>query len=252
MVFSRAIPASYIPRVECAPMAARLGLALFLVAGLHSCIRYEYEHELWLDVDGSGRVNVTGRPDLWAAFKGLAAEGDEDALQQRARDLFARSGLHVRKVDLTHRGGRAYLFVAAAFDDVNRLAGTPAFPDLRIALRPEDGRLRLQGSWQRPPSLATAEGRAEDNGLVAVRFHLPSKIYRHENASGGVERGNIVGWRQEVAAALRGRELAFGALLDRRSIFYSTVGLFAGAVALALALLGVMVYIVRKKGQRGG
>jgi len=96
-------------------MAARLGLALLLVAGLHSCIRYEYEHELWLDVDGSGRVNVTGRPDLWAAFKGLAADGDE--LQRRARDLFERSGLRVRKVDVTHRGGRAYLFVAAAFDD---------------------------------------------------------------------------------------------------------------------------------------
>jgi hypothetical protein len=232
-------------------MAARLALALFLVAGLHSCIRYEYEHELWLDVDGSGRVNVTGRPDLWAAFKGLAADGDEDALQHRARDLFERSGLRVRKVDVTHRGGRAYLFVAASFDDVNKLAGTPAFPDLRISLRPEDGRLRLQGSWQRP-SLAAATARAQDDGLMAVRFHLPSKIYRHENAADGVERGNIVGWRQDVAVARRGGELAFGAVLDRRSIFYSTVGLFAGAVALALALLGVMVYIVRKKGQRGG
>ncbi|HEY2941172.1 MAG TPA: hypothetical protein VGN09_01950 [Vicinamibacteria bacterium] len=230
-------------------MAARLALALFLAAGLQSCIRYEYEHELWLDVDGSGRVNLTGRPDLWAAFKGLAVDGDEDALRQRARDLFERSGLRVRKVDVTHRGGRAYLFVAAAFDDVNRIGGTPAFPDLRIALRPEDGRLHLQGSWQRPPALAAA-ARPREDGVMAVRFHLPSKIYRHENAADGVERGNIVGWRQDVAVSLRGRELAFGALLDRRSIFYSTVGLFAGAVALALALLGVMVYIVRKKGQR--
>jgi hypothetical protein len=230
-------------------MAARLALALFLVAGLHSCIRYEYEHELWLDVDGSGRVNVTGRPELWAAFKGLAAGGDEDTIQQRARDLFERSGLRVRKVDVTHRGGRAYLYVAAAFDDVNKLAGTPAFPDLRIALRPDDGRLRLQGSWQRPPSPAPAAAGADD-GLMAVRFHLPSKIYQHENAADGVERGNILVWRQDVAAALGGKELAFGAVLDRRSIFYSTVGLFAGAVALALALLGVMVYIVRRKGQR--
>jgi hypothetical protein len=230
-------------------MAARLALALLLAAGLHSCIRYEYEHELWLDVDGSGRVNLTGRPDLWAAFKGLAVDGDEDALRQRARDLFERSGLRVRKVDVTHRGGRAYLFVAAAFDDVNRIGGTPAFPDLRIALRPEDGRLHLQGSWKRPPALAAA-ARPREDGVMAVRFHLPSKIYQHENAADGVERGNIVGWRQDVAVSLRGRELAFGALLDRRSIFYSTVGLFAGAVALALALLGVMVYIVRKKGQR--
>jgi hypothetical protein len=228
-------------------MAARLALALLLAAGLPSCIRYEYEHEFWLDVDGSGRVDVTGRPDLWAAFKGLPVDGGEDALAQRARETFERSGLRVRKVDVTHRGGRAYLFVRAAFDDVNRLAGTPAFPDLRIALRSEDERLRLQGSWQRP---AVVVATAAADGVMAVRFHLPSKIYHHENAAGGVERGNIVGWREDVSAALRGRELAFGVLMDRRSIFYSTVGLFAGAVAVALALLGVMVYVVRKKGQR--
>src|SRR4029077_14732200 len=48
-----------VPRVECAPMAARLALALLLAAGLPSCVRYEYEHEFWLDVDGSGRVNIT-------------------------------------------------------------------------------------------------------------------------------------------------------------------------------------------------
>src|SRR2546422_2395873 len=172
-------------------MAARLALALLLVAGLHSCIRYEYEHELWLDVDGSGRVNVTGRPGLWAAFKGLTVDADEDALQQRARDLFERSGLRVRKVDVTHRGGRAYLFVAAAFDDVNKLAGTPAFPDLHISLRPDDGRLRLEGSWQRPPSLASAGGRTGSEGLVAVRLPLPSKIFRHQYAPGGGELCDI-------------------------------------------------------------
>jgi hypothetical protein len=229
-------------------MAARLALALLLAAGLPSCVRYEYEHEFWLDVDGSGRVNITGRPDLWAAFKGLPVDGDEDALGRRAREAFERSGLRVRTVDVTHRGGRAYLFVRAAFDDVNRLAGTPAFPDLRIALRPEDGRLHLQGSWLRPAVVATSA--AADDGVMAVRFHLPSKIYQHDNAARGVERGNIVAWRQDVSAALRGRELVFGAVMDRRSIFYSTVGLFAGAVALALALLGVMVWVVRRKGQQ--
>jgi hypothetical protein len=229
-------------------MAARLALALLLLAGLGSCVRYEYEHEFWLEVDGSGRVDLTGRPDLWAAFKGLPVDGGEDALARRAREVFERSGLRVRKVDVTHRRGRAYLFVRAAFDDVNRLGGTPAFPDLRIALRPEEGQLRLQGSWHLPAPAAAVT--AADDGLLAVRFHLPSKIYHHDNAADGVERGNIVGWREDVAAARRGRELAFGALMDRRSIFYSTVGLFAGAVLLALALLGAMVWVVRRKGQQ--
>jgi hypothetical protein len=230
-------------------MAARLALALLLAAGLGSCTRYEYEHEIWLEVDGSGRVNLTGRPELWTCFKGLPAEPDEDALQRRARDLFERSGLRVRRVDVNHRRGHAYLFVAAAFDDVNRLGGTAAFPDLRIALRPDGERLRLEGEW-RPAAAASAP--AGIDGIMAVRFHLPSKIYWHENAHGGVERGNILSWRQPVADGLAGHELAFGAVMDRRSIFYSTVGLFAGAVLAALAMLAAIVYLVRRKGQRAG
>jgi hypothetical protein len=164
--------------------------------------------------------------------------------------LFEHAGLRVRRVDVTHRRGHAYLYVSAAFDDVNRLDGTLAFPDLRIALRRQGERLRLEGSWQRPPS-ATAP-KAESDGLMAVRFHLPSKVYQHENAADGVERGNILGWRQDVAAGLRGQALAFGATMDERSIFYSTVGLFAAAVALALALLAGIVYLVRRKGQTDG
>jgi hypothetical protein len=229
-------------------MWSRWAVPLLLLLSLRGCVAYEYEHEFWLKVDGGGTVYVTGRPDLWAAFKGLSASADEDALQRRARELFERSGLRVRRVDVTHRRGRAYLFVAASFDDVNALGRTPAFPDLQMQMRSEGERLRLEGTWRRPAAYASAT--AESDGVMAVRFHLPSKIYEHQNAMDGVERGNIVGWRQDLAAALQGSPLGFGAIMDRRSIFYSTVGLFAAAVALGLALLALMIYIVRRKGQR--
>ena len=99
---------------------------------------------------------------------------------------------------------------------MNALSGSAAFPDLDIALRREGDRLRLLGEWRRP--LGEADAPAATEGLLAVRFHLPSKLYEHENATDGVERGNIVGWREEVTAALRGEPLAFGALMDERSI----------------------------------
>ena len=51
-------------------------------------------------------------------------------------------------------------------------------------------------------------------GLMAVRFHLPSKVYGHDNAAGGVERGNIVSWRQDVGQGLADGFLAFGATID--------------------------------------
>ncbi len=231
-----------------------LGLVglLCLAALLQGCLVYEYEHEFWLRVDGSGTVFVTGRPALWASFKGLGQAGavETTVTRETARALFERSGLRVRRVTLTRREGRPYLFLAADFDDVNRLSGSAAFPDLTIGLRAEGGRLRLAGSWVQPP-VATAAASGERDGLMAVRFHLPAKVYEHQNAAEGVERGNIVAWRQEVAAALDGRSLDFGAVMDRRSILHSTVGLFALAIGLGLGLLAAALYLVLRKGRRG-
>jgi hypothetical protein len=225
----------------------RWALPALLLFTLRGCVAYEYEHEFWLHVDRSGTVYVTGRPDLWAAFKALPATGDEEALRRAARDLFESSGLRVRRVTVTHRGGRPYLFVSADFPDVNRLSTTPAFPDLRIGVRARDDRLRLEGSWQ-PPAVG-GRGAATD-GLLAVRFHLPSKVYSHDNAVEGVERGNIVGWRETVQEGLAGHPLAFGALIDRRSILLSTVVVFGTAIALALALVGLLLYAVFRRGRR--
>lgn len=228
-------------------MLGRLAAVVLLAAGLRGCVVYEYEHEFWLQVDGSGTVFVTGQPALWAAFKGLERpEAEPAALRQAARDLFERSGLRVRRVTVTRRSGRPYLFVAADFDDVNRLFGTPAFPDLQLRFMPAGERLRLEGAWR--PLRAASAPSAE--GLMAVRFHLPSKIYMHENAADGVERGNIVGWRQALAQGLAGHPLAFGAEMDRRSILLSTVGLFAAAIAGGLAILALAAYWVLRTGKR--
>ena len=231
-------------------MIPRLAAALLLVTALRGCLTYEYEHEIWLQVDGSGVVNVTGRPGLWTAFKSLPLdESDPDAMKTAARKLFEDSGLEVRRVTVTKRRGQRYLFVSAAFKDVNRISYTRAFPDLRVGLRREDGRLIMDGSWQRPIE-ALPGGEKNKDGLMAVRFHLPSKVYSHRHAADGVERGNILGWRQETAAALEGGRLDFGATMDERSILSSTVMLFAGAVVLAVVLLSVALWAVVRQGRK--
>jgi hypothetical protein len=232
-------------------MIPRLVLGLILLITLPGCLTYEYEHEFWLRVDGSGTVNVTGRPALWTAFKALGDPEDPDgsATREAARELFERSGLRVKRVTLTHRGGQAYLFVSADFSEVSRLSYTPAFPDLRVALQAEGGRLHLEGRWQRPLD-APDIGDRDREGLMAVRFHLPSKVYGHRNATDGVERGNILGWRQEVSAALDGDPLDFGAVMDERSILFSTVVLFGGAVVLAVILLALALWAVVRRGRR--
>jgi hypothetical protein len=84
---------------------------------------------------------------------------------------------------------------------------------------------------------------------MAVRFHLPSQVYEHKNAFAGVERGNIVSWRQDMRAALAGGGLDFGAVIDNRSILLSTVLLFVAAIALALAILGGLLYWTMRRGR---
>jgi hypothetical protein len=232
-------------------MVFRLAAVLFLVVSLRGCLTYEFEHEFWLRVDGSGTVNVTGRPGLWTALKGLGSPEDPDgtATPEAVRELFERSGLEVERVTLTRRRGQPYLFVSAEFRDVNRLSYTPAFPDLRVSLLREARRLHLEGSWQRPLDAPDVGDRDRD-GLMAVRFHLPSKIYGHRNAADGVERGNILAWRQEVNAALAGGRLEFGAVMDERSILFSTVLLFAGAIVLAALLLALALWAAIRRGRR--
>ena len=232
-------------------MLSRLAALVLAAAALRACTSYEYEHEIWLRVDGSGTVNVSGRPALWTAFKSLPldAAGDPEAIKRAARELFERSGLQVRRVTLTTRRGQRYLLVVADFSDVNRISYSPAFPDLRVGLRREAGRLQLDGSWQRPIE-ALPGGEADREGLIAVRFHLPSKVYGHRNAVFGVERGNILGWRQETKDALDGGRLEFGAEMDERSILSSTVMLFAGAVVLAALLLAFGLWAVVRRGRR--
>ena len=232
-------------------MLKRVAAALLAATALRGCASYEYEHEIWLKVDGSGTVNVTGRPALWTAFKSLPLDpqGEPDALRRAARELFERSGLEVKRVTLTTRRGQRYLFVSADFRDVNRISYTPAFPDLRVGVRREGGRLLLDGSWQRPLDALAAAAHDRD-GEMAVRFHLPSKVYGHKNARDGVERGNILGWRQDSAVALDGGRLEFGAEMDERSILFSTVMLFAGAVVLAVLLLATALWAVIRRGRR--
>jgi len=231
-------------------MLPRLAAALLLVTALRGCLTYEYEHEMWLQVDGSGVVHVTGRPALWTAFKSLPLdESDPDAMKAAARKLFEVSGLEVERVTVTKRRGRRYLFVSAEFADVNRISYTRACPDLRVGLRREDGRLMLDGSWQRPIE-ALPGGEKDGEGLMAVRFHLPSRVYSHRRAADGVERGNILCWRQETSAAIDGGRLEFGATMGERSILSSTVMLFVGAVVLAVVLLAIALWAVVRQGRK--
>jgi hypothetical protein len=65
-----------------------------------------------------------------------------------------------------------------------------------------------------------------------------------------VERGNILTWRQDVAQALDGHALEFGATMDRRSILLTTVTLFGEALLAAVAFVALLVSLAYRRGRR--
>jgi hypothetical protein len=156
----------------------------------------------------------------------------------------AVSNLRVRKVT---REGRPYITVAADFSDINALPGTKAFPDLQVALRREGEKLLLAGVWRRPPVEGSAQG--DDAGLMAVRFHLPSEIFEHKNAFEGVERGNILSWRQDLHRGLTGSPIDFGATMGSTSVLSATLGLFGLAILAGLSVMGAALYFFVRRGR---
>lgn len=223
---------------------------LVLAASLRGCVTYEFEHEFWINTDGSGSFVVTAPPWVWNAVKSVGDARDVDGTvnEQSVAALFHTPAITKARVKKVTRGGRPYLTVSAGFADINALVGTRAFSDLVVALRREGDRLRLFGVWRRPPSAGTAQG--DEKGLMAVRFHLPSEIFDHRNATAGVERGNILSWRQELRVGLSGAPIDFGATLGTRSVLSATLGLFGLALLAGIGIIAVLLFVVTRRGRR--
>lgn len=221
-----------------------------LAAVLRGCVTYEFEHEFWLNTDGSGSFVITAPPWVWNAAKNVGEAADPDATvnERTVAALFQDAVILNPRVRKVTRGGRPCITVAADFSDVNALSRLKAFPDLEIALRREGERLRLSGAWRRP-ALAVAAARGDAAGLMAVRFHLPSEIFEHKNAFAGVERGNILSWRRELREGMGGAPIEFGATLGAKSVLRATLGLFGLAIFTGLGMIASILFYFARRGR---
>jgi hypothetical protein len=85
---------------------------------------------------------------------------------------------------------------------------------------------------------------------------MPSRIVEHNardiesSESIAVKRGNIVDWEQLLTDRLDGRPVSIEVKMDRQSILYTTLWLFAGAFTSAVLLLCLIVWLTIRKGGR--
>lgn len=235
-----------------------LALAALALLLLTSCARpfgrhYEYEEELFIDLDGSATIVVNTSVAALAALHGLdvsldpAAPVDRDAI----RAFYTSPVTEVTRVSRPwRRDGRRFVQVRLEVTDVRKLPSVKPFAWATYAFATQgDGLQFVQ-------QLGPVEGRPvgdvgwDGNELVAVRMHIPSRVTYHNAPSRLVERGNILTWEQSLTSRLEGEPLAIDVRFGSQRILVLTVALFLAAMAAAAITVGGLVWWVVRKGHQ--
>ncbi|HSL24051.1 MAG TPA: hypothetical protein VK886_21135 [Vicinamibacterales bacterium] len=249
------------------PAAAILVALLCLAAGLAAACagggrgsfarQYEYEEDVYLDLDGSATVIVNSSIPALVALRGMPLPTRAAARVDReeVRRLFESPVAEVTRVSRSwRRQGRRFIQVRLEVPDIRQLQKASPFSWARYELSvAETGavfRQRVEGKGRPVPEVKWTGAE-----LVAFKLHLPSRIFYHNvrdletNSPGSAERGNILRWEQRLADRLAGVPVEMEARMDRESILHRTLWLFAGAFAGAMVLLVGLIWWTIRRGR---
>jgi hypothetical protein len=217
--------------------------------------QYEYEEEMYLDVDGSAVVIVNASIPALVALRGLDLDTDPNARLDRAslREAFSSRVAAVTRVSRPwRRDGRRFVQIRLDVDDITRLSDAKPFAWSTYALDTAGPEIRFRQTVGAPEGPPVSVGWRGDE-LVAFRLHLPSRVHYHnarsveDGAPGGVERGNIVSWEQTLTDRLRGVPVDIDVRMDPQSILYRTLWVFAAAFGAAMLALAAFVWWLRRE-----
>ena len=230
---------------------------------------YEYEEDLTLSLDGSATLVVNSSIAALTALQGIHLNGDlrsrADLLKSETRAAYPSPYTDVTSVTVWTRYGRRFIGMRLRVPDIRDLPKAAPFASSTYELR-EDGdqaifRHTVSGKGTPEPG---AGWRGDE--LVAYRLHLPARIRFHNSrdlATGvarGVGRGNILTWEQTLRDRLDGKPIAWSedhrpgvmeARMDRQSILYRTLWLFAIAFAAAISVLSGLIWLAMRRGRDG-
>jgi hypothetical protein len=229
--------------LACAMSAAGCGGGIFKQ-------QYEYEEELYLQLDGSATAYVNASIPALVALRGADLNVDPRSRpeRERLRALFAAPGARVTTPTFSRRDGRRFAHIRIDVDDVRQLA--------RIApLAWSTYRFERQGdilvyTQTVGKSAQQKVGSIEWNGdeMVSFKMHLPSEI-PFNNSPKPVQRGNILQWEQPLADRLVGTPLEIEAHLEPESILYTTLMLFGGTIVAAALTFAVIIWWIARRGR---
>jgi hypothetical protein len=210
--------------------------------------QYEYEEELYLDLDGSATLNVNASVPALVALRGVDLPTDPHARldRQQVRQLFTSRSASAVTLSVSRRDGRRFVHVSIQVDDVRQLAAIRPLSWSTYAFLRDNDRVDYHQTVGAASARDVGSVGWDGTELVAFRMHLPSEIL-FENSPVEVRRGNILEWEQPLASRLRGEPLDLRVQMAPESILHTTLLLFGSTVvAVAIAFAGVLWWVARR------
>ena len=213
--------------------------------------KYEYEEEIYLQLDGSATVNVNASVAALVALRGVDLPVDPKARVDRARvrALFVMPGSPRPRVTFSRRQGRRFVHVSVDVADVRQLHAQPMFAwsTYQFDRVSDSVTYRQRVGAAAGTSIANAGWRGGE--LVVIKMHIPSEIPYHNAPSRQTERGNILRWEQPLEARLKGEPIDVDVRMEPESILYSTLLLFGLTIVAAALTFGLVIWWVARRGR---
>lgn len=234
--------------------AAGIALLLAAACGVNPLSRkYEYEEEIYVDLDGSATVYVNASVPALVALRGVDLPVDPAARldRQDVRAFFESPVTSVANVTTSRRDGRRYAHVRVEVDDIRRLGEAPAFAWSSYRLTVADASAEYRQEMGHAAGRAVPDVGWQGAELVAVRLHLPSRVTFHNSPTREIRRGNIIVWEQSLAERQQGVPIEIDVRMDSESILARTLMLFGTMIVLVAVTFVLFIWFIKRRGEPG-
>ncbi len=213
---------------------------------------YEYEEDVHLSLDGSATIYVNSSVPALIALRGVDLPLDPRARLDRAdvRAIFESPVSRVVNVTTSRRDGRRYVHVRIETPDIRRLSTAVPFAWSTYQLDTQSDPYVYKQQLGASAGKSVGDVGWTGQELVAVRLHVPSRVPFHNQPEVEIQRGNIIAWEQPLTARIAGEPLTIEVHMERDSILFKTLGLFALMAVLAALTFVAVIWLVMRRGRR--
>jgi hypothetical protein len=235
--------AALIVALACATFVAACGGGIFRQ-------QYEYEEEVYLQIDGSAIAYVNASVAALVALRGADLNVDPRARpdRDRLRALFSAPGARVTTPTFSRRDGRRFVHVRVDVDDVRQLPRIAPFAWSSYRFERKGDVFVYTQVVGKPAGKPVTDVGWTGHEMVSFKMHLPSEI-PFNNSPKPVQRGNILQWEQPLTDRLAGVPIEIEAHLAPESILYTTLLLFGGSIIAAALTFAIVIWWVVRKGR---